>query len=50
MEYLELYLCKEVYHCTPLELSEIPMSTINKHLLIMSTEASINKFKTSAKI
>lgn len=37
--YLELVLCRDVYHCTPVQLREIPMPIILEHLTCLAMEA-----------
>jgi len=39
VEYLELVLCRDIYHCTPPELGEVDMQTINAHLACLDGEA-----------
>jgi hypothetical protein len=44
-EYLELVLCRDVYHCTPQELAQIPMSKLLRHLTMLSAEAKVMDVK-----
>lgn len=41
-EYLELMLCR-LYHCTPVELEEIPIETILAHLICITEEQKYQK-------
>ena len=41
--YLELTLCRDVYHCTPTELAQQPLATIASHLVCMDVEAQVAK-------
>lgn len=41
MEYLELVLCRDVYHCTPSELAAEDWRTIEAHLEVMAAEAQV---------
>ena len=38
-EYVELIMCRDVYHCTPPELKNVPLEKIFKHLACMQEEA-----------
>jgi hypothetical protein len=42
-EYLELMLCRDVYHCTPMELANVPLTTIMRHLTCLRQEARIRR-------
>lgn len=46
-EYMELILCRDVYHCPPSQLP--PWHTIRKHLAMMEVEAQVQKARSSAK-
>ena len=48
-EYLELTLCRDVYHCTPMELERIPAGTVMKHLSILGIEAEVQRMKSKHK-
>jgi hypothetical protein len=37
-ELLELRLCRDVYHCTPVQLAEVPLPTILAHLTCLHAE------------
>lgn len=41
IEYIELLLCRDVYHCTPDQLPD--WDTINRHLLMMSWERKLDR-------
>lgn len=41
--YLELVLCRDVYHCTPVQLREIPMPTILEHLTCLAMEGKVRQ-------
>ena len=38
-EYIELILCRDLYHCDPLRLPEIPLEKIIAHLICRAEEA-----------
>lgn len=40
-EYLELILCRDVYHCTPHVLRQIPLEDILTHLTCLRIEAEV---------
>ena len=42
-EYLELTLCRDVYHCTPQELAEVPLDKVLAHLACMSVETQVRR-------
>lgn len=44
-EYLELLLCRDVYHCTPAELATIPLRTIMTHLACLDAEAQVRQME-----
>lgn len=44
-EYLELLLCRDVYHCTPVELATIPLQTILTHLACLDAEAQVREME-----
>lgn len=48
-EYLELQLCRDVYHCTPAQLREVPLDTILVHLACIRGEQNIAKVKGRGK-
>ena len=43
LEYLELVLCRDVYHCPPSQLP--PWHVIKRHLICMDAEATVRKAK-----
>lgn len=47
IEYLELVLCRDVYHCTPAMLPD--WQTISEHLALMTIEAEVNEHKAKKK-
>lgn len=49
LEYMELYLCREVYHCTPVELDKVPLPRILTHLTVLDIEAKMQKAKAEMK-
>jgi hypothetical protein len=49
LEYLELFLCRDVYHCTPVELSKVPLPKILTHLTVLDIEAKMQKEKAKQK-
>jgi hypothetical protein len=42
-EYVELMLCRDVYHCTPPELDAVPWHRIKAHLDCLSIEGKYEK-------
>ena len=48
-EYIELVLCRDVYHCTPLELKSIPLKTVLRHLTCVRVESNTQRTKGSVK-
>ena len=47
LEYLELVLCRDVYHCPPAQLP--PWHRIKKHLIMMEVEAQVQKARSQSK-
>ena len=47
IEYLELVLCRDIYHCTPANLPD--WQTISEHLALMAIEAEVNEHKAKRK-
>lgn len=39
--YTELILCRDVYHCTPVELAQVPLDVILDHLAALSAESEV---------
>jgi len=48
-EYVELVLCRDVYHCSPSELGEQDWLTVMTHLHLLETEGKIKKREADAK-
>jgi hypothetical protein len=46
-EYIELYLCRDIYHCTPNELAEQPIETVNMHLKLIGVENIVKQFDST---
>lgn len=46
-EYIELFLCRDVYKCTPNELADQPVETINMHLALIGVENIVKQFDSS---
>jgi hypothetical protein len=44
---MELVLCRDVYHCTPVELAQVPLTTLTAHLTCMDVEAEIKRRRKS---
>jgi hypothetical protein len=42
-EYLELLLCRDVYHCPPTELARVPLATVLAHLACLDAEAQVRE-------
>ena len=40
-EYIELILCRDVYHCTPSELDEQDVARVEAHLICLELEAQL---------
>jgi hypothetical protein len=45
LEYLQLFLCRDVYHCTPPQLDEVPLPRILQDLTVLNIEAEMHKAK-----
>lgn len=45
-EYVELVLCRDVYHCTPSELGNEDWDVIELHLEMMAAEGLVRKMET----
>ncbi len=45
VDWLELRLCRDVYHCTPSELAEQDADQVNRHLRLLAVEARIENFR-----
>jgi hypothetical protein len=41
----ELTLCRDVYHCTPVELAKVPYETIQRHWAVMEAENQVRNLK-----
>lgn len=37
-EYVEMKLCRDIYHCTPIELEEVPLPKVIAHLICYNEE------------
>ena len=48
-EYLQLILCRDIYHCTPVELDQIPIETVMAHLICHTEEQKYLNEKSKAK-
>jgi len=46
LEYIELILCRDVYHCTPSELEKQYADVVNAHLVCLAAEAKVAKMRT----
>ncbi len=44
-EYVDLYLCRDVYHCTPSQLAAEDAVEIQKHLAMLAAEAQVRGMK-----
>ena len=44
-EYVGLMLCRDVYHCTPVELAQVPYAMVMKHLICLDVEAEVRSKK-----
>ena len=42
-EYLELFLCRDVYHCTPGELDAQDYKTVTEHLACIAAESMVKE-------
>lgn len=47
IEYLELVLCRDIYHCTPANLPD--WQIITEHLALMAIESEVNARKAKRK-
>jgi hypothetical protein len=41
LEYLSLVLCRDVYHCTPNALADVPVQTALKHIICLNGENEV---------
>lgn len=48
-EWTELYLCRDVYHCTPSELQQQDWATVQRHLLALEIEHEVKEAKRKEK-
>jgi hypothetical protein len=46
---MELVLCRDVYHCTPVELARVPLTTLTAHLTCLDVEAEVRRRKRKSK-
>lgn len=44
-EYIELQLCRDIYHCLPSQLAREDYETIQTHLMLMGVENEVEDFK-----
>lgn len=44
-EYSELILCRDVYHCTPNDLGDVPMDKIAAHMVCLAAESRVMEAK-----
>jgi hypothetical protein len=42
-EYVSVVLCRDVYHCTPVELRRVPLADILAHLTVLDWEGRVRK-------
>ena len=42
-EYIDLLLCRDVYHCTPVALDGVPAEVVQTHLALLEAEAGARK-------
>lgn len=42
-EYLELVLCRDVYHCDPVTLNRVPLTKILNHLTCLDVEGKVKE-------
>ena len=45
IEYIRLILCRDLYHCTPVEVDAIPMHYITEDLAMLSIEAKVRSLR-----
>lgn len=43
LPYIQLVLCRDVYHCTPRELARIPWEVIQEHMICLDMEAKVSR-------
>lgn len=43
-EYIELLLCRDIYHCLPSQLAREDYDTIQTHLALMEVEKEVDDF------
>lgn len=44
-EYIELILCRDIYHCTPVQLREVPIADILRTLTLLKAEGKVRERK-----
>jgi hypothetical protein len=44
---LDLYLCRDVYHCTPEDLDDQDAERVSRHLVVLDVEAKVWERKHS---
>ena len=49
IEYVRLVLCRDVYHCDPIRLAEIPLNIVLEDTVSLSAEAEVAKRRASKK-
>lgn len=49
VEYTELQLCRDVYHCRPSELAEEDAAVVRVHLALLTAESRVRRFESGGK-
>jgi hypothetical protein len=49
-EYIEMVLCRDVYHCTPAELEKQDWATVEIHLELLNQETEVRNMQRQAEI
>lgn len=44
-EVLELRLCRDIYHCTPTQLDDVPWDRVNRHIIVMEAERDVGEYE-----
>jgi hypothetical protein len=45
LEYIELQLCRDVYHCLPWQLGQEKLPKVLQHMTCLQIEAEVNEIK-----
>ena len=43
LQYIRLFLCRDVYHCTPADLAQVPWRVIAEDLAMIEVEREVSR-------